>query len=262
MTEESPSFLLFPNLPPELRTRIWQHALPDIGPAICQHRKGLWHPRYLQPGDEGYNPRLEDNIDLEFRPDLVIEIPVELPLILVNSEARRVALEWAGEYDIKMPPQGDDYTCMRPFDPERDIIYVKTNQIEDFYNAPWERMFQDDLANRMITSTVRPKNLAMSEKAIRKGEVKPLFLSMYNSAAHLFVIVGEQPDFEGLWEVDSSRGRSMFWNWKKLSFDMGDGAYITDEGFYRAFEENKKEIVEDLPDFVDLEIRPAFAVRR
>ncbi|RTE80615.1 hypothetical protein BHE90_004846 [Fusarium euwallaceae] len=260
--QESPSFTLFPNLPPELRTRIWQHALPVIGPAICRYRKGLWHPRYLQPGDEGYHPDLEDKIDLEFRPDLVIQIPVELPLILVNSEARHVALEWARQHGIKIPPQGDGHTCMRPFDPQRDTIYVETSQIEDFYNAPWERMFEDDLANRMISSNLRPKNVAISEMAIRNNEIKPLALAMNNYASHIFVIIGEQPDFEGLWEVDDSRGRSVFWNCKKLCFEMGDGEYITDEGLYGCFEEGKRDFLEDLLDFGDLEIRPAFAVRR
>ncbi|RSL60404.1 hypothetical protein CEP53_005431 [Fusarium sp. AF-6] len=85
---------------------------------------------------------------------------------------------------------------------------------------------------------------------------------MNNYASHIFVIVGEQPDFEGLWEVHDSRGRSVFWNCKKLCFEMGDGEYIADEGLYQMFEENKHEISEDLLDFFDLEIRPAFAIRR
>jgi hypothetical protein len=262
MTTDSSSFTLFPQLPPELRTQIWQQALPIIGPALCRHREGLWRPRYLQPGDEDYFPELEDNIELEFRPDLVIQIPVELPLILVNREARSVTLKWAREYGVKITPGSDNHTCMRLFDPQLDIIYVEISQITDFYMAPHERMFEDDLIGRMISSSIRPKRLAISEMAFRSDDVKPDILSAHNYASHLFVIVGEQPDFEGLWEVDSSRGKSVFWNCKKLRFEMGDGEYITDEGLYRIIEENKKDISEDLPHFVDLEIRPAFAVRR
>ncbi|KAJ4312896.1 hypothetical protein N0V84_009705 [Fusarium piperis] len=235
MSADPSSFTLFPNLPPELRT---------------------------QPGDEGYLPELEDNINIDFRPDLVIQIPVDLPLILVNREARRVVLEWAREYGIKMPPVGDSHTCMRPFDPHRDVIYVEINKMMEFERAPWERMFEPDLAGRFISSGTRPKCLAISEMAFRDDQVKPNILSMHNYASHLFVIVGEQPDFEGLWEVDSSRGRSVFWNWEKLCFEMGDGDFITDEGLYRIIEEGEKQLSEDLDDFADLEIRPAFAVRR
>ncbi|UPL00490.1 hypothetical protein LCI18_011424 [Fusarium solani-melongenae] len=262
MTPDSPSFTLFPKLPPELRTQIWQQALPIIGPALCRYREGLWHRRFLRPGDEGHFPELEDYIELEFRPDLVIQISVELPLILVNHEARSVTLEWARKNGVKIPPGSDNHTCMRPFDPELDVIYIEISQMMDFFRAPHERMFEDDSVGRIISSSKRPKRLAISKMTFRDNYLIYDILFKYNYASHLFVIAGEQPDFEGLWEVDSSQGKSMFWNYRRLRFETRDGEYITDKGLYPTIEENERGLSEDLSHFTDLEIRPAFAVRR
>ncbi|KAM0417467.1 hypothetical protein ACHAPT_012529 [Fusarium lateritium] len=260
MTTDSSVFIRFPDLPPELRSQIWHQALPVIGPAICRYREGLWHPRYLQPGDEEYSAEWEDNICLDFRPDLFIKVPVEIPLIFVNREARSVAQGWARKHGVEIQPESQ--TCVRPFDLESDIIYVNIDQFEDCYMEPHERMLEPDLVGRMISLTIRPQNLAVSEMAFRTDTVKPIILSLHNYAYHLYVIVGEQPDVEGLWELDRSRGRSVFWNPEQQRFHMGEGELITDEDLYRTIEEDKKGLSPDLEDFVRLEVRPAFAVRK
>ncbi|EEU45677.1 uncharacterized protein NECHADRAFT_80806 [Fusarium vanettenii 77-13-4] len=261
----SPSFTLFPKLPPELRIQIWEHALPVIGPALCRHREGLWHPREIQPGDKDYSQHLP-NVCVDFRPEWMIQILVDhLPLILVNHEAHLVALKWAREHGIRRSPQANDDTFVRPFNPQHDIIYVEVNQITDFDRACQNQCSKDNLTSdggRIRLTERRPERVAISEMAFRRDDVEPRILSLINHAHDVFVIVGEQPDFEGLWEVDSSRGRSVIWNRKKMRFEMGEGEFITDEGLYKIIEENKKSLSEDLRYFVDLKITPAFAVRR
>ena len=68
--------------------------MPDkFGPALYFYRKEYWCPRRLSKSDEAYDPENdENNLNFEFRLDLLDDAQFEVPLVFVNREACGIAL--------------------------------------------------------------------------------------------------------------------------------------------------------------------------
>lgn len=119
-------FPLFSSLPPELRNQIWRDAVPDkVGPALYFYRNGYWCPRRLSKSDKGYDPEKdENNLNFEYRHDLLDDAQFEVPLVFVNLEARGIALAWVREQgiEIRFCENRQHPIFVRPCDPMRDAL--------------------------------------------------------------------------------------------------------------------------------------------
>ncbi|KAJ6180146.1 hypothetical protein N7519_010607 [Penicillium mononematosum] len=90
----SPTFPLFPYLPPELRAMIWRAALPEKdSPAFTPYRGGSWNPSPVPTTSIHFG-------EWEYRFDLDV-IRVKIPLASVNHEGRNIAITWAHKQGIE-----------------------------------------------------------------------------------------------------------------------------------------------------------------
>lgn len=274
----SSTFPLFSSLALELRNQIWRDALPDkAGPALYFYRKGCWCPRRLSKSDEGYDPENdENNLNFEFRHDLLDDVQFEVPLVFVNREARGIALAWVREQGIEIRPREDrQYPAfVRPFDPMRDALYIVLDKWDDFLCEPDDRLSQPDLFEQLVDIKPDLTRIAVPE-ALLLSEVATLS-EMFRYFFHLkvlFIIVDAQPDLQSAdndmkvqrrWEFESTQGGAFFWNDDRGGFDFGDSEYIGDEALYRLIEEANKGLGEGLAKnhIRSFEVRPVLAVRR
>ncbi|KAK1835671.1 hypothetical protein QBC39DRAFT_416412 [Podospora conica] len=131
------TFHLFPRLPAELRHQIFTFALPD--PVIVLYPE--WQRNWRTYPEQPMAP-----MSYTFEPPgrVVTLIPIALPLVAVNHEARAIARRWAEREGFKagrphaippdleeippwLPPvavEAGPYTYWRPCCPERDALYV------------------------------------------------------------------------------------------------------------------------------------------
>ena len=275
---KSPTFPLFTSLPRELRDQIWRDALPDkVGPALSFYRTGCWCPRHLLEFDDGYDPENdENNLNFEFRHDLLDDIQFEIPLVHVNREARDLAFAWVHEQGIEIRPcKGRLYTVfVRPFDPMRDALYVALDRWDDFLCEPDDRLSLPDLFEQLVDNKSDLTRIAVPV-ALLKSELASLsemFRYFFNLKA-LFVVVDPQPDLQPAgnevkvhhrWDFESIQGGAFFWNNVRGGFDSENGEYIGDEAVYRLIEEASRRLGEGLANehIRSFEVRPVFAIRR
>lgn len=78
----------------ELREQIWRDALPDNPvSALYSYRKGYWRPGRCPTTNEEYNAVNDENdYFITFRHDLLEEIGFDVLMLVLNREARRIAL--------------------------------------------------------------------------------------------------------------------------------------------------------------------------
>ncbi|KAF4495921.1 hypothetical protein FAGAP_7935 [Fusarium agapanthi] len=205
-------FTLFPNLPPELRDQIWYHALSEPRqPGICQWKPGCWIPKHLTAEDHDWSDNDPNNIRLEFRYDK-LGTPVHIPIVDVNQEARRVALAWACDNNIKNRYKNGRYEFRRRMDKDRDTIYFPNNMIEDAEVEAIYRCFEDDLRDRNHTVATHITSLAVPATYVRIADEALYTWEWHENLEKIYVIVGKQPDRKGHWEIDTTRGASLFWS--------------------------------------------------
>lgn len=272
-----PTFPLFTSLPRELRDQIWRDALPEkLGPALSFYKKGCWCPRRLSEFDEGYDPENdENNLNFEFRHDLLDDIQFEMPLIYVNREARDLAFAWVREKGIWMRPREDRQypVFVRPFDPMRDALYVALDKWDDFLREPDDRLFQPDLFDQLVDTNSDLTRIAVPEALLRSevASLPEMFRHLFNLKA-LLIVVDPQPDLQSAdndvkvqhwWGFESIQGGAFFWNDHRGGFDSENGEYIGDEAVYRLMEEATRGLGEGLANdhIRSFEVRPVFAVR-
>ena len=275
---DPPTFPLFTGLPRELRDQIWRDTLPDkVGPALSRYRRGCWCPRRLSESDEGHDPdNDENNLNFEFRHDLLDDIRFEIALVHVNREARHLALAWIREQGIEIRPREDrpSPVFVRPFDPTGDALYVSLEQWSKFLYEPDDRLFQPDLFGRLVdcrsdlTRVAVPAALLQSEAA-----TLPQMFRYRRNLKALLIVVDPQPDprstdddviVQYRWDIESVRGGAFFWNDDRGGFDAENSGYVGDEAVYGLIEEASRELGKGLVHFHirSFEVRPVFAVRR
>ncbi len=275
MATNSPTFSHFSSLPLGLRNQIWRDALPDKdNPALFFYKRGCWTPRRLTDSDEGYDATDDRlNLELEFRHDVLGHVHVRVPLGFVNHEARVVGLAWICEQGIETRFR-EDRRCQdfaRPFDPNRDALYMAPEDWIDFCCEPYDRMRGFDLYDRNVSCGPDLERIAVPEALLRReAAVMSDIFEWFCSVAVLYVIIDAQPDaqFEERrrqrWELESAQGRVFFWNHKNGGFDVGGGEDIGDEPLYKCMQEASVGLGEALAknQTRSFEIRPVFAVRR
>ena len=254
------TFPLFLSLPRELRDHIWRATLPDkVGPALYFYKKGCWCPRRLSESDKEYDfENNENNVNFEFRHDLLDKIQFEIPLAFVNREARGIVLAWVSQQGLVIRPRkGKQYPVfVRFFDPKRDALYVAPDRWDDFLCEPDERRFQTDLFEQLVAIKTDVTHLALPEALLgRDLATLPEMFQYFYSLETLFVVVDAPPDLQSAnsdleeqqwWEFKRTEGRACFWNYDCRRLDFGDGDDHGDEALYRLIQQVSQGLGEGL----------------
>lgn len=139
----SPSFTLFRQLPCELRLKIWQDSLPATETnAVYFFRDWKWKPHAPVP----HTPQPLLETDDELGEDVVNpHVPIYLPQICVNHEAREVALKWAKKHNLTLQlherawdedRDAGGQVVVRPWQPASDAVYVGSDKWDEFCQRP------------------------------------------------------------------------------------------------------------------------------
>ncbi|KAI1061126.1 hypothetical protein LB506_011742 [Fusarium annulatum] len=261
-------FTLFPRLPPELRDKIWYHALSEPRqPGICQWKPGCWILKYLTAEDHDWSDNDPNNIRLEFRTDK-LGTPVHIPIVDVNQEARRVALAWARDNNIRKRYKNGKYDFRRRMDNDRDTVYFASNMIDAAEIEAIYRGFQPDLIEKNHTVATYITSLAIPARFLRTSDWTPDTWEWHENLEKIYVIVGKQPDRKGQWEIDMTRGTSLFWTRETGKFIPQSGAdEFCSTGLLKTIMEDNMELGVALsrcqgPRRESFEIRLCSAIRR
>ncbi|KAI9777874.1 MAG: hypothetical protein M1835_005119 [Candelina submexicana] len=280
MTAATVDHALFPQfstLAPELRNQIWADALPDeVGPALYFYRKGCWCFRRLARSDVGYDyDNDENNLNFEFRYDLLDDVQFEVPLLLVNREARGIALSWVRAQGTKIRLCRDrEYPVFkRPFNTTLDALYIPPDKWDEFLREPDDQLFHPDILDQLVTTVTHITRIAVPEALLRnEGTILSEMFQNYFNVKELFVVVDAQPDLQSVdnvlklqppWEFESTQGGAFIWNNDRGGFDPEDNNDNGHEALYRLIEEVNKGIGEGLINhhIRSFKIQPAYAVR-
>jgi hypothetical protein len=264
------TFALFSELPPELRNQIWNDALlKKDRPALFPYQDGCWHPIYLSESDEGYIANT-DNIRLEFNSALLEPIPIEVPLCLVNREARDVALAWAHRQGARIIFLGDmrHHVFARLFDNEQDMLYVGLSNFADFFVEPYNRLAEPDLFGRIVGSGPSLRYIAVPEALLERmpGALEEMF-EWFRGLEVIFIIVNAHHGISAQqrWELEGAQGKALLYDHTQGRFDWDDGVNICVSIIYERIEQAtaRLSVVMAGNHVTTLRsIRPVFAVRR
>lgn len=148
-----PTFTLFNQLPCELRLKIWEDSLPESeGNAVYFFRDWKWNPH--TPATDSPSPLIEE--DDELNEDIINpHVPISLPQVLVNHEAREVALRWAEKNNITLSIHerawDEDHDAggrivTRSWQPKQDAVYISSDKWDEFFERPCTFPFDGDAA--------------------------------------------------------------------------------------------------------------------
>lgn len=284
------SFHSFALLPPELRIKIWQNALPDHdNPAIFTWKPGCWIPRNLTATEQKtntYGPRAA-KISWEHRHLTPVEVPI--PLGRVNSEARAIGISWAHQRGFRQYPlEGRGHVFGRPFDPTRDILFVPRHLVEEFDSELEYRCAGPDVAGCVVGALVDVERIAVDGGTLEFQDCNiPPAVSWYmlptqglrafSKLKALFFVIGEQPgdsidiEYAGemltsvrpRWEIEDVKGEHLAWNVQEKRFDVMDDENVANKDLYQRIEATCAWACNNLARGRDtgFEARPVFAVQ-
>ncbi|KAG6133078.1 hypothetical protein E4U22_007160 [Claviceps purpurea] len=235
----------FSRLAPELRHHIWRLSLPDnIGPALhFYQRDGYWRARKIEEHESIYRPGEEQ---IEFRTELIDpEVQLCLPQFFVNHEAHRIAAAWlreeGREYILSLGTTQKLDRFVRPFNENRDILYIPYDKWHQFNTEPRDRAIGRGMQGVPAMDVVqKPITIALPHTVIWNvdllrcfPEVKSLW---FNDPVKLFVILGEQPEQIGspaehdswYWEIEDTGIGALVWDMVKQDFVFEQGANAFD----------------------------------
>ncbi|KAL3470987.1 hypothetical protein BJX99DRAFT_33748 [Aspergillus californicus] len=235
-------------LPYELRHLIWFECLPhEHSSDLHPWRTGCWRPPGSSPQDIA-NPGQPRN-NLTFCPG---PIEVMMPLLLVNHEARNVALKWLRQQGTTMKIRFCEarqcHLFMRPFNPTSDVLYVAPDNFMDFYNEP-EHIPNE--GGRVVAGILTPSSnitrIAVPERLIWNGTLGlSHVLKYFEQVTTVFILIDAPSDFLSdndenpprQWELKDTLTPPYIWNWPNREFDLqlGDGS-IRREGLYPLYGE-------------------------
>ncbi|KAM0342099.1 hypothetical protein ACHAPU_009712 [Fusarium lateritium] len=204
-------FTIFADLPPELRLKIWQHALPKLDePGLAVYKKGCWQPRFLTPSDSDYDEGDLENIRLEFRYQL-LRVSIEMPLVFVSREARAVALLWVQKNGIEMQCSGSQLSFWRQMNHTVDALYLPLDRMNEFGDEPLDRAFEEDLVDRQMTVESYVHHFAISDEFFCTDMPMPEVWDWFSRIKTLYVVLDQQPDEYHPWEVVEAEAWSIIW---------------------------------------------------
>lgn len=161
---------------------------------------------------------------------------------------------------------------MRPFDPQRDALYITPENWELCCLEPSDRVFEPDIVGKPVEPYSPIQKFAVSEATFLDSEVIswiPEMEQWFTCLATVFVVMDPQPD--GVrgpwrWEVQGNQGWWLSWNKENEEFDFHEGSGgVGDRDLRRRMEEAatkglRDELVKCGLD--QMEVRPVYAVRR
>ncbi|KAG5940970.1 hypothetical protein E4U59_002112 [Claviceps monticola] len=210
-------FRLFSNLAPELRHHIWRLALPDnIGRPLHLHQgDGYWRVREVEEHEPTYRPGYRSD-ELEFRTDLIDPVvQLRLPQFFVNHEAHDIAAAWLREQGggfVLSPGQAHEMDrFVRPFNTERDTLYVSPETWPQFLFEPLNRVRRGSQFCAPYVNVVKKNiRLAMPEVVFWHTILLRMFPAIkkywFSGPGKVFVILGRQPvhDSRYWWEMEDT----------------------------------------------------------
>lgn len=274
-------FPLFQRLPTELRLQIWREALPErIENPLYFYKNGCWGLRRPTEADADYDPNPEYNLNLEFNHNRLDPLQVEVPLFLVNREAHSFALEWISGQRQGLKPRFNKEKQLlvlnRPFDPERDTVYVSEEKWKEFHREPFDRLFETE--QQVGSPAPAFTRLAVPDQVLLKDpDTLAELFNHYYGLDEIFVIFSVQSDGswydikniqpQERWELDTLdvQWPSFSWSLDSASFQWkDDDKNISDYPVYNILQHASLEWSEKLLEIGKkrFEIHPAFAVRK
>ncbi|KAI1141098.1 hypothetical protein F5Y05DRAFT_376384 [Hypoxylon sp. FL0543] len=252
------TFTLFMSLAPELRHIIWSMALPIGGPTLYFYKKGYWQPRQLTESDEGYLPG-HDNMELRFHLE---NAEFDLPTFSVNREACRITLAWMREQGIEIRSRADGQLLfVRPFNSQRDIVYVPDDRWGEFCREGNDRMAESDMLNRSATIESEVWRLAVSELLPTEDQFTwlPEAIGWYDQLKEVLVIVGEQPTEDEeprMCQLEGEQGPALVWH----TYEEGEEGYDHEEskGEYVREAGESEFNIDGLEGLINLDLRDEF----
>lgn len=248
-------FLLFQRLPLELRTLIWNMALPDASqdkPAIFFHDNRFMRPWEAPAGHEAYCPGGINWYSRYFYEEMD-PVQVAMPIAHVNREARQVACSQAGELGYVLSQRKNTPPVFsRGMDRGKDILY--------FENGALINMMEKHRADLIALGEVhRQYHLNPSQYGICSTEAKYLY-DLFNDPGDIDTAYVFLPEEGNGWlkdrpntgsmqsvrfEADICKGRAWVFNKDTRQWAWGPGAVLGDS-------ELNTEIETCDPDIIDM----------
>ncbi|KAG5998660.1 hypothetical protein E4U52_006456 [Claviceps spartinae] len=238
-------FPFFSSLAPELRHYIWRLSLPnDIGPALhYYHGEGYWRVRKVEEHRPTYRPGYRDE-EMEFRTDLIDpEVQFYLPQFFVNHEAHDIAVAWlrqqGGRFVLSRGKAQKMFHFIRPFNAERDLLYIPHDKWDQFIDEPSDRLFESSKLVPGVDVVHKAIRFAVSEDLFHDPVMLQCLPEInarwFDEPGKLFVISGTQPKRMGTpaerdsghrvwWEMEGEENGALVWNKKKRRFVIQKGA--------------------------------------
>lgn len=181
-------FSLFPQLIPEPRLVIWEHALPTLrGKLLYPYRKGCWvsEDMGLEIDSNG------DNLYIKIDTTRLKPLRVALPLYSVNGETRDFTIKWLQEnrMAVSRTRRSCAHKASRRLRPQHDTMILPSIKLKKFTRRPFKR----DMLNRHFASSnpALPR-LAVTSVGLQllKGGLLDMFFESAGTINTIFVVDG------------------------------------------------------------------------
>ncbi|KAK1255911.1 hypothetical protein MKX07_008170 [Trichoderma sp. CBMAI-0711] len=290
-SKEPATFSCFSSLPVELRWRIWEESMPEMD-CITLHawQKGYWGPRNLPKTKRRRtrNSTGEEPIAFGYHHEKLHFVHVDMPLALVNREARSIAMTWVRKYGFRMlfSEAKECPVFVHRFDPMRDALFIGMDLWRPFCDEPHNRLAEPDLWGLVVNNTTDITRIAVPHTGIwRDNSGLAEIFHWYPCLRAIYVVWDLEVDIvrETMlangdrnkararlryqrWKAEELRSRSLVWDREKKQFGWkGRGSVCIWSGseMYAQMEEMGAELAPRLAEREDgeFEIRPIYAAK-
>ncbi|KAH0497227.1 hypothetical protein TgHK011_004547 [Trichoderma gracile] len=257
------------------------------------YREGYWGPRNLPRA----KPRRRRNrrrgtsqkpIRFGFHHENLTSVHIDIPIASANREARSIALNWVRKHGFRVhyDENRECFVFVHRFDPERDALFVATEQWHTFCNEAHNRLAKPDLAGFVVSNTTEITQIAVPHVTIWRDNTGladifhwyPRLRAIYivwdiemNIARETMLAKGDRNKARARlrnqrWTVKDLRSKSLVWDREEKRFGWrGQGVVceFASSELYAQMEEMGAELAQRLAEREDgeFEIRPIYAAK-